>query len=298
MDNASKIKQLLQQITGTEQSVFLFRPMEVVSVEGDTCRARYNELEIPGIRLAAIEGGADGGLLLKPATGSIVLVADLSCGELRECSVIGYSEIEALTYRHGDTTVTMNGSNVSATVGRMQLKVTADGVEINGGKQGGLVLAAALRRSLESVQRYCETMRTAVAAGLTGVGIGAAANGGTGAGIFSEQMAAATISLEDLETGDLQIDPRRNDQNVYVQGLQVGEVTIQNQAAILQAMKGELKEYPTLGVGITNIANDHETTGWAREITAQLKADGMRVNDVEVDITNNKLTVDADYDTK
>ena len=31
---------------------------------------------------------------------------------------------------------------------------------------------------------------------------------------------------------------------------------------------------------------------------AQLKADGMRVNDVEVDITNNKLTVDADYDTK
>lgn len=68
MDNASKIKQLLQQITGTEQSVFLFRPMEVVSVEGDTCRARYNELEIPGIRLAAIEGGADGGLLLKPAS--------------------------------------------------------------------------------------------------------------------------------------------------------------------------------------------------------------------------------------
>ena len=104
--------------------------------------------------------------------------------------------------------------------------------------------------------------------------------------------------LIDPETGDLQIDPRRNDQNVYVQGLQVGEVTIQNQAAILQAMKGELKEYPTLGVGITNIANDHETTGWAREITAQLKADGMRENDVEVDITNNKLTVDADYDTK
>ena len=159
MDNASKIKQLLQQITGTEQSVFLFRPMEVVSVEGDTCRARYNELEIPGIRLAAIEGGADGGLLLKPATGSIVLVADLSCGELRECSVIGYSEIEALTYRHGDTTVTMNGSNVSATVGRMQLKVTADGVEINGGTTCcGLPFSALYpgwrprRRTLQSAQ--------------------------------------------------------------------------------------------------------------------------------------------------
>lgn len=51
MDNASKIKQLLQQITGTEQSVFLFRPMEVVSVEGDTCRARYNELELSLIHI-------------------------------------------------------------------------------------------------------------------------------------------------------------------------------------------------------------------------------------------------------
>lgn len=47
--------------------------------------------------------------------------------------------------------------------------------------------------------------------------------------------------LIDPETGDLQIDPRRNDQNVYVQGLQVGEVTIQNQAAILQAMKGRIE---------------------------------------------------------
>ena len=105
MDNASRIKQLLQQITGTEQSVFLFHPMEVVSVEGDTCRARHNGLEIPDIRLAAIEGGASGGLLLKPAVGRIVLVADLSCGELRECAVVGYSEIESLTYRHGDTSV-------------------------------------------------------------------------------------------------------------------------------------------------------------------------------------------------
>ena len=72
----------------------------------------------------------------------------------------------------------------------------------------------------------------------------------------------------------------------------------QNQAAILQMMKGESKEYPTLGVGITNIANDHETAGWVREITEQLKADGMRVNEVEINLTNNKLIVDADYDTK
>ena len=173
--------------------------MEVVSVEGDTCRARHNGLEIPDIRLAAIEGGTSGGLLLKPAAGSIVLVADLSCGELRECAVIGYSEIESLTYRHGDTSVEANGNAVSVAAGDMRVKVTAEGVEINGGKQGGLVLASALRRSLESIRNYCSTMQQAVAAGLSGVGAGAAANGPTGAGIFSEQMAAATITLEDLE---------------------------------------------------------------------------------------------------
>lgn len=199
MDNASKIKQLLQQVTGTERPLFLFQPMEVVSVDGDTCRARLGELELPDVRLAAIVGGSGKGLLLKPAIGSIVLVADLSCGELRECAVVGYSEIDSLTYHHGDTVFEADGTSVSASVGEIRVKVTSEGVEINGGEQGGLVLAAALRRSLESIQRYCATMQQAVAAGLSGVGAGAAASGPTGAGIFSEQMAAAAITIEELE---------------------------------------------------------------------------------------------------
>ena len=79
-----------------------------------------------------------------------------------------------------------------------------------------------------------------------------------------------------------------------MQGLQVGEVTIQNQAAILPGNEGRIERISDPRGRDRDIANDHETTGWAREITAaQLKADGMRVNDVEVDITNNKLTVDC-----
>ena len=96
-------------------------------------------------------------------------------------------------------------------------------------------------------------------------------------------MAKNIDILTDPATGDLRPDTRRNSQGVYAEGLQVGEATAQ---------------YPTLGVGITNIANDHETAGWVREITEQLKADGMRVNEVEINLTNNKLIVDADYDTK
>ena len=91
MDNASRIKQLLQQITGTDQSVFLFRPMEVVSVEGDTCRAPHNGLEIRTSAwrpLKAVRPAAC--CWKKPAVGSIVLRPTFR--ELRECAVVGYSE--------------------------------------------------------------------------------------------------------------------------------------------------------------------------------------------------------------
>lgn len=103
--------------------------------------------------------------------------------------------------------------------------------------------------------------------------------------------------LLDPDTGDLQVSSARDALGLIAQGLEVGDTTCQNQAIILQANKGEFKEYPTLGVGISGMANDHETTGWTREISLQLEAEGMRVNDVDIDITNNKLLIDAEYST-
>ena len=40
MDKSSKIKGLIRSITGTDRPSFGFRLMEVVSVEGDLCRAK------------------------------------------------------------------------------------------------------------------------------------------------------------------------------------------------------------------------------------------------------------------
>ena len=79
----------------------------------------------------------------------------------------------------------------------MRVKVTAEGVEINGGKQEVWYWPSALRRLLESIRSYCTMMQRAVAAGLSGVG--AELYNGPAARGFSEQMAAATITLEDLE---------------------------------------------------------------------------------------------------
>lgn len=108
-------------------------------------------------------------------------------------------------------------------------------------------------------------------------------------------MAKDKGMLLDPETGDLQISTQRNALGVIPQGLVVGNTGYQNQAVILQAFKGELKEYPTMGVGISDMVCDNEPTGWKREIALQLELDGMAVNDVDIDLTKNKLTVDAEY---
>lgn len=101
--------------------------------------------------------------------------------------------------------------------------------------------------------------------------------------------------LLDPETGDLQISTKRDALGMIGQGLVIGDTVFQNQSVILQAQKGELKEYPTIGVGILDMINDNEKTGWKREIALQLENDGMIVNDVDIDLINNKLTIDAEY---
>lgn len=101
--------------------------------------------------------------------------------------------------------------------------------------------------------------------------------------------------LLDPGTGDLQISTKRNALGVIEQGLVIGNTVYQNQAVILQAFKGEFKEYPTMGAGIFDIVCDNDPTGWKREIALQLELDGMTVNDVDIDFIKNKLTIDAGY---
>ncbi len=110
-------------------------------------------------------------------------------------------------------------------------------------------------------------------------------------------MAKSTGILLDPATGDLLVAAQRDATGMIAQGLEIGTTTFQNQALILQASKGEFKEYPTLGVGISDILGDDEMTGWKREIALQLKTDGMKVKTVDLDLKNNKLTIDAEYDS-
>ena len=111
----------------------------------------------------------------------------------------------------------------------------------------------------------------------------------------SYTLMKGTGILLDPETSDLKINTARDTQGLIAGGLEIGRTTYQNQAVILQAHKGEFKEYPLLGAGISDILGDDEITAWKREISLQLESDGMTINTVEIDTVKNKVTIDAEY---
>lgn len=109
-------------------------------------------------------------------------------------------------------------------------------------------------------------------------------------------MARNTGILIDNDTLDLKVSVERSSDGRIARGLVVGNTLYQNQALILHAHKGEYKDNPTLGAGISDILADGDLVGWKREIVLQLESDLMNVNKVE--LTTSKLTIDADYGTE
>ena len=73
----------------------------------------------------------------------------------------------------------------------------------------------------------------------------------------------------------------------------LGDVLQQNQALILTLHRGELKESPAVGVGISDMLLDHDPLLWRSRIREQLEMDGQTVNDIK--ITTNGVMIDASY---
>lgn len=72
-----------------------------------------------------------------------------------------------------------------------------------------------------------------------------------------------------------------------------GETVHQNQALILMLHKGELKERPAVGVGISDMLLDNDPLYWRGVIKEQLEMDGETVNSVKILTTG--IQIDADY---
>lgn len=199
MEKTTKIRALLRNIVGADESRPQLHLMEVVSVDGDLCTARIGNFEVPDIRLSSIGGGSENGLLLTPAAGSIILVADLSEGDLRELNAIGYSEITAVRLHQGKTTVEADTEKATMAVGESSVSIQDGKIAFNGDDNGGMVKIEELRHSLESLKTYCETLKTAITTGLNGVNEGLLASGKAGAGLFETSMAGVNIRIENME---------------------------------------------------------------------------------------------------
>lgn len=76
--------------------------------------------------------------------------------------------------------------------------------------------------------------------------------------------------------------------------LDIGFSDNQHQEHILLANKGEFREFPEIGVGITAMISDDDYTDMLIEIKKNLQYDGMKINNVKFD-NDGKLDIDGYY---
>ena len=75
----------------------------------------------------------------------------------------------------------------------------------------------------------------------------------------------------------------------------VGDTTKQNQYLIMIAQKGELKEFPTFGVGISDMLHDDDELEWKKRIGEEFEKDDLEVDNIDLDLQTGKIVVEAKY---
>lgn len=100
------------------------------------------------------------------------------------------------------------------------------------------------------------------------------------------------IGIE-LDNYDVRINPKKDTSGKIIGGLSLVDILRQNQAIIIKANKGEIKEKPALGVGIDGMLLDYDPSAWRLQIRENLELDGQNVNDIK--ITKNNIVIDANY---
>lgn len=92
---------------------------------------------------------------------------------------------------------------------------------------------------------------------------------------------------------DIAVKVKRDRFGRIESGLIVGDILHQNQAIILTMRKGDLKENPSIGVGLPDMVLEHNLMAVRNEIRQQLEMDGQRVNSISV--TSAAVQIDANY---
>lgn len=92
---------------------------------------------------------------------------------------------------------------------------------------------------------------------------------------------------------DIAVKVKRDKFGKIESGLIIGDILHQNQAIILTMRKGDLKENPSIGVGLSDMVLEHNLMAVRNEIRQQLEMDGQKVNSINV--TSTAVQIDANY---
>ena len=167
MGNRSKeIRDAIRKICGIDNQGLIFFNAKIVSVDDETCTIDRNGLQFEDVRLAAVIDGNTKNLLIKPKVGSMVLVADLSEGLLRDLAVIGWSEVDSIT--------------------------------INRGENGGLTNTPELKSQLDKLSKRVDDIISAI----NGAPTATPADGGAAAQTYTKGKLALIVDKEDF--GDIE----------------------------------------------------------------------------------------------
>jgi len=150
MDIYGKIAQKVKEIAsknGLGTSIF---PAKVTAVSGNTCTVDIGGLAIADVRLKAVVDNNTNQVIILPKKDSHVLVADLSGGNYRQLAVISYSEVEKVSIKISETTIS----------------VDKNGIVLNGGTSGAVDIVK-LISWMSSVKTDLTTISTSLS-GLLG----------------------------------------------------------------------------------------------------------------------------------
>lgn len=177
MDKSKEIKEAIKSIVGVPGMMFVMGKVE--SVGDETCSVKIaDRLVINDVRLnASADGNADN-ILIKPEVGSMVLMADLSGGELRSLVVISFSALESMTVKFKGEVV------------------------INGGKNEGLVKVVPLKDRLNAIENDINSLKKVFSSSWIPVVYDGGASLKAAAASWAAQK-LTTTSKEDIENPEI-----------------------------------------------------------------------------------------------
>ena len=156
MSKESEIKQLIRNIAAYNSGLTLFEA-EVTKSEDTECVIKYQGLEHKNVRLVCGFSQSLTTMIIKPAVGSTVLVADLSNGKMRDLVVLMVEKAEKVIFNGGELGGLIKIEELKTQLNKMTARI--DGIinAIKGGvpisQDGGAALQTSIVKLLPTGQK-------------------------------------------------------------------------------------------------------------------------------------------------